>query len=111
MKTITLSQASQALCCCAAVFWSKAKRGQVLLAIPVLDGLTGYADNEFLYLSGTDDAGEQFRVKFTEGLNQTIPVIPEDGATMVLVDTGGEDVRVTLLDGSPLLISRTTESQ
>ena len=90
MKTLTLAQAHRVLENCSAVIWGD----QQFLTYPGTTDLTGDADNQFLYLSGTDDGGQDYAVMFEEGNNQSVKVV---GSFMFLTDNEGEEVQLTIL--------------
>jgi hypothetical protein len=78
MKTITLDEAYHILENSAAVIideWT--------VVFPSLAQLTDDDDNEFLYLSWTDD-GPEYNLKFTQGDNPSVRV---EGSSMFLYDT------------------------
>ena len=89
MKTITLDQAYRWLESCSAVIWD-----DNFLCYPSLSQLvTDDPENEFLYLSITDEEGE-LSVKFKQGNNETIEV---GGNSMFLIDDEGDTIQLTLL--------------
>lgn len=90
MKTIELKDAHGRLQDCAAVIVDNNA-----LVFPCLEDLRKMAENEFLYLSW-EMAGREHSLKFMEQNNQTVKV-SDDGALMILEDTEGDRVQLTLL--------------
>ena len=67
------------------------------LVEPILVGLEGEDDNEFFYLSWSEEIrGEwvDFHIAFREGDNQ---IVLCEGSTMTLINTDGEEEPMTLL--------------
>jgi hypothetical protein len=60
-------------------------------------------ENEFLYITWTDDDGQEHTLTFTEGDNQEVKI---SGSSMFLLDTdseGEEDaIQITILTGKEL---------
>lgn len=90
MKTIGLKEAYNRLVESAAVIVDNDA-----LVYPSLGGIENSPENEFLYLSW-DVEGQTFSVKCMEQNNQTVKVT-DDGSLMLLEDTEGDRVQLTLL--------------
>lgn len=90
MKTITLSEAFLRLEQCAAVIVD-----DTVLTFPGLADLNGDGDNEFLRVSWTDEAGYDFSIIASEGLNREV-VVNDDGQ-LVFMDEDNEAFTITLL--------------
>jgi len=90
MKTIELKDAYARLQDCAAVIVDNDA-----LVYPSLGEIENTPKNEFLYLFWELD-GEEYSVRCIEQDNQTVRV-SDDGALMILEDTGGCRVQLTLL--------------
>ena len=91
MKTISLQQAHKILTDCSAVVWEDNNH---FVTYPSLSGITGEDDNQFLYLSGTDEDGYEYSAYFEEGNNKQVRV---EGASMFLTDNEGEEVQLSIL--------------
>lgn len=90
MKTIELKDAYGRLQDCAAVIVDNDA-----LVYPSLSEIENNPENQFLYLSW-EMAGREHSLKFMEQNNQTVKV-SDDGALMILEDTEGDRVQLTLL--------------
>jgi len=90
MKTIPLHKAFNWLVASSAVIWD-----DNFLSYLSTSQLTDDPENEFLYLSATDEEGNEFSVKFKQGNNETVKVC---GNSMFLVDDEGDTIQLTLLD-------------
>lgn len=72
---------------------------------PSTSELTGENENEFLYLSATDEEGYEYSATFTEGENREVTV--KDNA-LILIDHEGEECRIVLLSVMDLSALHTT---
>lgn len=89
MKKVTLEEAFRLLEPKAEVL--RVDNGIILC--PLLDGLTGEDENEFMYL-GWADGGNEYCLKFREGNNREIEI---HGDAMFLYDTDDDIVKIELL--------------
>jgi len=99
MKTISLEIALGYLRDCAAVIVNNGDRA---LTYPGDYDLNGDDDNEFLYLSWTNEDGD-FNVKCVEGNNRQVSVT--DQGTLVFIDDEGEEVELELLNMVPVKVN------
>jgi hypothetical protein len=90
MKSITLKQAFNRLKESAAVIVDNDT-----LVYPSLADIENTSENQFLYISWEEE-GKKHSIKFMEENNQTVKVT-DDGAIMLLEDTEGDRVQLTLL--------------
>ena len=69
-----------------------------VLVYPALSDLEFSDDNEFMYVTWTDDEGQEYDLHFAEGDNQQVKV---SGSSIFLLDTdskGEEDaIQITIL--------------
>ena len=69
-----------------------------VLVYPALSDLEFSDENEFMYLTWTDDEGQEYTLKFAEGDNQEVKVA---GSSMFLLDTDAEAeedaIQITIL--------------
>lgn len=89
MKTISLQKAHSILEYCSAIIIE-----DYVLVYPSLSDLTGEDDNQWLYISWSDDKGREFDVEFIEENNKDITI---SGSTLFLKDNEGEEFQVTIL--------------
>ena len=93
MKTIPLEEAYKILEDASAIVVDDS-----VLVYPALEDLEFSDENEFMYLTWTDDEGQEYTLKFAEGDNQEVKVA---GSSMFLLDTdaeGEEDaIQITIL--------------
>jgi hypothetical protein len=90
MKTITLHQAHILLQNASGILISDTPDP----LLPCYAELDGNDDNEFLYITWQNDDGEQYYLKFNEGMNTNIAI---SGSSMFLIDNEGDEVQITLL--------------
>lgn len=93
MKTIPLEEAYKILEDASAIIVDDG-----VLVYPALSDLEFSDENEFMYLTWTDDEGQEYILKFAEGDNQDVKVA---GSSMFLLDTDAEDdtdvIQITIL--------------
>jgi len=93
MKTIPLEEAYKILEDASAVVVD-----DNVLVYPALSDLEFSDENEFMYLTWTDDEGQEYALKFAEGDNQQVKV---SGSSIFLLDTDAEAeedaVQITIL--------------
>ena len=93
MKTIPLEEAYKILEDASAIVVDDS-----VLVYPALEDLEFSDENEFMYLTWTDDEGQEYTLKFAEGDNQEVKI---SGSSMFLIDTdaeGEEDaIQITIL--------------
>lgn len=69
-----------------------------VLVYPALSDLEFSDENEFLYITWSDDEGQEYDLHFAEGDNQEVKI---SGSSMFLIDTdaeGEEDaIQITIL--------------
>lgn len=99
---ISLEQACDLINKASALIWDD--RGFISYP-PSTSELTGEAENEFLYLSATDEEGYEYSATFTEGENRDVTV--KDNA-LILIDHEGEECRIVLLSVMDLSIESVT---
>ncbi len=95
MRTITLADACRILTDCSAVIVTDVTS----LMYPSVADLTGEGENEFLYLSWSDDEGLDYAIKFQESNNREVKV---KGSSMFLTDDEGEETELTILEPANL---------
>ena len=88
---ITLNKAFDLLSGCAAIIFTNEGRDHLIK--PSLSELDGGEENEFMYLSWTDQI-DNFYMKFTEGCNSTVTIL---GSSMKLVDSDGDWIDLKLV--------------
>jgi len=93
MKTIPLEEAYKILEDASAIVVDDS-----VLVYPALEDLEFSDENEFMYLTWTDDEGQEYTLKFAEGDNQEVKVA---GSSMFLLDTDAEAeedaIQITIL--------------
>jgi hypothetical protein len=89
MKTIPLTKAQEILQNSAAIIVDND-----VVIYGSGDDLNGDDENEFLYLSWSDDMGREYSVKFREGENRSVAV---HNSSMFLIDNEGDEVQLTIL--------------
>ena len=92
MITITLNQAHAILEKASAFIWNDDFRFVTYGSLS--DLIVDDPDNEFFYLSGKNDNGECYDVRFNQGANELVQI---DGPVMILNDDEGDPIRVTVL--------------
>ena len=65
------------------------------LTYPAVETLTDEPDNEFFYVSWTDDAGYEYKVTAVEENNQEVLI---ENGSLIFIDNEGESFKVTLLN-------------
>ena len=83
MKTIPLEQAYKILEDASAIIIDDG-----VLVYPALSDLEFSDENEFMYLTWSDEDGQEYALKFAEGDNQEVKV---SGSSMFLFDTDAND--------------------
>lgn len=91
MRTISLKAAFEVLQSCSAVIVAEDN----VVTLPNLADLESSDENEFLYLSWTNEDGLDFYTKFREGENQQVEVWK---SSMYLMDSEGDRVELTILE-------------
>ena len=93
MKTITLEEAYKILQDASAIIIDDS-----VLVYPALSDLEFSDENEFLYITWTDDEGQEYDLHFAEGDNQQVKV---SGSSIFLLDTDAEAeedaIQITIL--------------
>ena len=89
MKHITLKDAHETLMNCAGVIWDD------FILFPSVDDLSPDGNDEFMRLRAQNEEGEIFEADFIQNENERVRV---DGGTMYLVDSEGDEVRLSILD-------------
>jgi len=98
MKTIPLEEAYNILAEASAIIVDDG-----VLVYPTLSDLEFSDENEFLYITWSDEDGQEYDLHFAEGDNQEVKI---SGSSMFLIDTdaeGEEDAtQITILTGKEL---------
>lgn len=93
MKTIPLQNAHKILEDASAIILDDG-----VLVYPALSDLEFSNENEFLYITWTDDEGQDYDLHFAEGDNQEVKI---SGSSMFLLDTDAEAeedaIQITIL--------------
>jgi hypothetical protein len=93
MKTIPLEEAYKILEDASAIIVDDS-----VLVYPALSDLEFSDENEFMYLTWTDDGGQEYDLHFAEGDNQQVKV---SGSSIFLLDTDAEAeedaIQITIL--------------
>jgi hypothetical protein len=93
MKSIPLQEAYQILEDASAIIIDDS-----VLVYPALSDLEFSDENEFMYLTWTDDEGQEYTCNFEEGDNQQVKV---SGSSIFLLDTDAEAeedaIQITIL--------------
>ena len=93
MKTIPLEEAYKILEDASAIVVDDS-----VLVYPALEDLEFSDENEFMYLTWTDDEGQEYALKFAEGDNQEVKI---SGSSLFLFDTDAnddnDDTQITIL--------------
>lgn len=92
MKTIPLQEAYNILKEASAIMVDDGN----VLTYPILpDSDLEFSDeNEFLYVTWTDEEGQEYDLKFTEGDNQEVTVV---SSSLFLYDTEGDAIQISIL--------------
>ena len=102
MKTIQLQDAHKILQDASAIIVDDG-----VLVYPTLSDLEFSDENEFLYITWSDEDGQEYDLHFAEGDNQEVKV---SGSSMFLLDTDAEDdtdaIQITILTTKELEIIR-----
>ena len=98
MKTIPLQDAHKILEDASAIIVDDG-----VLIYPALADLEFSDENEFMYITWSDEDGQEYDLHFAEGDNQEVKI---SGSSMFLIDTdaeGEEDrIQITILTGKEL---------